>query len=64
MRNVFKNCVFRKVQEHRILKKKPRLGKVLAHFKKEAQKAGKPLYNKLQVRNIPAHLDGWEFTKD
>lgn len=31
---IFKNCVMRKVIEIRILKRKPRLGAILTHFKK------------------------------
>ena len=31
---IFKNCVMRKILEIRILKRKPKLGAVLAHFKK------------------------------
>ena len=50
--------MFRKVEEIRILKKKPRLSVVLKHFRNDAIKRGVEIYFKKCVRNIPASSDG------
>ena len=39
-RKIFKNCVMRKLLEIRILKRKPKLGEMLTHFRKQAEKEG------------------------
>ena len=39
-RQILKNCVMRKILEIRILKRKPKLGEMLRHFRKQAEEEG------------------------